>query len=129
MTITSVQIIDMFEKANDVEKKLPPAIKNGMASMRFDVVNDATEHAAWHKAKPRFIATANEIAIFEYPMLSQEERKLVWARSIRVPWHYIGSNILKCSRHTAKKRYLEVIRMLRMRILISEELTKKLPRI
>ena len=77
MTITSVQIIDMFEKANDVEKKLPPAIKNGMASMRFDVVNDATEHAAWHKAKPRFIATANEIAIFEYvlfylnPMLNQ----------------------------------------------------------
>lgn len=135
MTITSVQIIDMFEKANDVEKKLPPAIKNGMASMRFDVVNDATEHAAWHKAKPRFIATANEIAIYEYvlfylnPMLSKEERKLVWARSIRVPWHYIGSNILKCSRHTAKKRYLEVIRMLRMRILISEELTKKLPRI
>ena len=107
----------MFEKANDVEKKLPPAIKNGMASMRFDVVNDATEHAAWHKAKPRFIATATEIAIFEYvlfylnPMLSQEERKLVWARSIRVPWHYIGSNILKCSRHTAKKRYLEVIRL------------------
>lgn len=135
MSITSVQIIDMFETANEVEKKLPPAVRNGMASMRFDVVNDKTEHAAWYKVKPRFTASANEIAIFEYvlfylnPMLGEDERKMVWARSINVPWHYIGSHILKCSRHTAKKRYLEVMRMLRMRILISEELTKKLPRI
>lgn len=135
MSITSVQIIEMFETAHEVEKKLPPAIQNGMSAMRFDVVNDKTEHAAWHKAKPRFTASAKEIAIYEYclfylnPMLGQDERKMVWARSINAPWHWIGSNILKCSRHTAKKRYLETIRLLRMRILISAELTKKLPRL
>ncbi len=135
MSITSVQIIEMFETAHEVEKKLPPAIQNGMSAMRFDVVNDKTEHAAWHKAKPRFTASAKEIAIYEYclfylnPMMSQEERKMIWARSINAPWHWIGSNILKCSRHTAKKRYLETIRLLRMRILISAELTKKLPRL
>ena len=135
MSITSVQIIEMFETAHDVEKKLPPAIQNGMSAMRFDVVNDKTEHAAWHKAKPRFTASAKEIAIYEYclfylnPMMSQDERKMVWARSINAPWHWIGSNILKCSRHTAKKRYLETIRLLRMRILISAELTKQLPRL
>tara|TARA_Y100001973_G_C5138962_1_gene301887 strand:- start:669 stop:1076 length:408 start_codon:yes stop_codon:yes gene_type:complete len=135
MTVTSVQIIDMFEMAHDVEKKLPAAVQNGMSSMRFDVVNDKTEHAAWKKAKVRLTATAREIAVYEYvlfylnPMLGPEERKMVWARSIRVPWHFIGSNILKCSRHTAKKRYMETIRLLRMRILISDELTKKLPRL
>ena len=102
MSITSVQIIEMFETAHDVEKKLPPAIQNGMSAMRFDVVNDKTEHAAWHKAKPRFTASAKEIAIYEYclfylnPMMSQEERKMVWARSINAPLHWIGSNILKC---------------------------------
>ena len=135
MTVTSVQIIDMFEMAHDVEKKLPAAVQNGMSSMLFDVVNDKTEHAAWKKAKIRLTATAREIAVYEYvlfylnPMLGPEERKMVWARSIRVPWHFIGSNILKCSRHTAKKRYMETIRLLRMRILISDELTKKLPRL
>ena len=135
MTVTSVQIIDMFETAHDVEKKLPAAIRNGMATMRFDVVNDKTEHAAWYKAKPRFTATAREIEIYEYvsfylnPLLGEQERKMMWARSIRVPWHFIGSNILKCSRHTAKKRYMETVRLLRMRILINDQLTKKLPRI
>ena len=49
----------MFETAHEVEKKLPPAVRNGMASMRFDVVNDKTEHAAWHKVKPKFTASAN----------------------------------------------------------------------
>tara|TARA_B100000927_G_scaffold162692_1_gene131074 strand:- start:6211 stop:6633 length:423 start_codon:yes stop_codon:yes gene_type:complete len=135
VTVTSVQIIEMFETAHEVEKKLPAAIKNGMSSMRFEVVNEKTEHAAWKKAKPRLTATANEIAIFEFvlfylnPMLDVKERKLVWARSIKIPWHYIGSHILKCSRHTAKKRYMEIIRLLRMRILISDELIKKLPRL
>ena len=99
------------------------------------LANEKTEHAAWKKAKPRLTATANEIAIFEFvlfylnPMLDVKERKLVWARSIKIPWHYIGSHILKCSRHTAKKRYMEIIRLLRMRILISDELIKKLPRL
>ena len=66
MTVTSVQIIDMFEMAHDVEKKLPAAVQNGMSSMRFDVVNDKTEHAAWKKAKVRLTATAREIAVYEY---------------------------------------------------------------
>tara|TARA_R100001126_G_C4854033_1_gene163538 strand:- start:610 stop:1029 length:420 start_codon:yes stop_codon:yes gene_type:complete len=134
MSITSVQIIDMFETAHEVEQKLPPAVRNGMATMRFDVVNDKTEHAAWHKIKPRFVATAREIEVYEYvlfylnPLMGQQERKMVWARSIKVPWHWIGSHILKCSRHTAKKRYMETIRMLRMRILINDQLTKKIPK-
>ena len=130
MSITSVQIIDMFETAHEVEQKLPPAVRNGMATMRFDVVNDKTEHAAWHKIKPRFIATAREIDVLFYlnPLMGQQERKMVWARSIKVPWHWIGSHILKCSRHTAKKRYMETIRMLRMRILINDQLRKKIPK-
>ena len=135
MSITSVQIIEMFETATEVEKKLPPAIQNGVMTMKFDVVNDKTEHAAWSKKRLRIAASAREIAIYEYclfflnPLLSKEERKMVWARSLNAPWHWIGSNILKCSRHTAKKRYLETIRLLRMRVLISAELTKKLPRL
>ena len=62
MSITSVQIIDMFETAHEVEKKLPPAVRNGMASMRFDVVNDKTEHAAWHNTS--FLVQSLRVYVF-----------------------------------------------------------------
>ena len=129
------QIIDLFQIAHDTDKKLPGTYKTGMRSMHFEVVADKTEHRAWEKNPVRITATSNEIAIYEYclfhlnPLLSVEERKMVWARTVGAPWHWIGKNILHCSRQTAKKRYLEAIRMLRMRIVISGELMDKLPRL
>jgi len=135
MTVTSVQIIDMFQTAFDTDKKLPAVYKKGANSMRFDIVHDKSDMGAWSKQPIKISASSNEIAVYEYclfhlnPLLSVEERKMVWARTYGAPWHWIGKNILKCSRHTAKKRYLGAIRMLRMRILINEELMDKLPRL
>lgn len=135
MSITSVQIIDMFQIAYDTDKKLPSVYRQGASSMKFDIVHDSSDHNRWSKQPIKTVATSKEIEIYEFclfylgPLMSVDERKLVWARTLNAPWHWIGKNILNCSRHTAKKRYLEVIRMLRMRVSISEELMKKLPRI
>jgi hypothetical protein len=129
------QIIDLFQTAHDTDKKLPGTYKTGMRSMHFEIVADKTEHKAWDKKPIIITATSNEIAVYEYclfhlnPLLSVEERKMVWARTIGAPWYWIGKNILNCSRQTAKKRYLETIRMLRMRIVISDDLMKKLPKL
>ena len=134
MTITSVQIIDMFQIAYDTDKKLPAVYKKGASSMRFDIVHDTTDHSRWSKQPIRLTASNKEIEILEFclfylnPLMSVEERKLVWARTYNAPWHWIGKNILNCTRHTAKKKYLGVIRMLRMKISINGELMKKLPR-
>lgn len=135
MTITSTQIIDMFQIAHDTDKKLPAVYKKGANSMKFDIVPEKSDHGAWSKNPVRIAATSQEIKIYEYclfylyPIMGVQERKMIHARTFGAPWHWIGSNILKCSRHTAKKRYLETIRMLRMRIAISADLMEKLPRL
>jgi len=135
MSVTSVQIIDMFQTAYDTDKKLPAVYKKGAKAMKFEVIHDKSDQAAWSKNEIRIAASSNELRIYEYclfylnPLMSVDERKLVWARCYGAPWHWIGKNILKCSRHTAKKRYMGIIRLLRMRICIDEKLLAKLPRI
>ena len=43
MSISSVQVIDMFQTAYDTDKKLPAVFKRGANSMKFDVFKSIDE--------------------------------------------------------------------------------------
>ena len=112
--LTTSFIVELFEEAISTDKKLPPAFKKGYSHMKFDIKHDATEHAAWDKREMRVAASSKDIARYEFilfninPLLNQTERKLMWSRALRVPYHHLGKK-LKMHRHTVKQKYLETI--------------------
>tara|TARA_R100001443_G_scaffold96634_1_gene103470 strand:+ start:2101 stop:2514 length:414 start_codon:yes stop_codon:yes gene_type:complete len=132
--LTTSFIVELFEEAISTDKKLPPAYKKGYSHMKFDVKHEATEHAAWDKREMRVAASSKEIARYEFilfninPLLSKTERKLMWSRALRVPYHYLGKK-LKMHRHTVKEKYIETIIYIKYLIAYDKKLLDKFDKI
>ena len=64
--LSTQSIIDLFSDAIKTDRKLPPEYKNNLKTMKFDVVNDKTEHNAWDKRPLRIAANSKDIARYEF---------------------------------------------------------------
>ena len=132
--ISAARIVDWYEEAIDTDKKLPSAYRKGASAMQFDIVHDASDHAAWKKSEPKIVASAKQIARYEMllfninPLLTPIERKLVWSRALRVPYTHIGKK-LKMHRHTVKEKYLETIIFIKYLIAYDKKLLDMIEKI
>ena len=132
--VTAETLADWFEEAIQTDRKLPPAYRKGYSAMRFEIKHDVTEHGAAVTRRPKIAASSKQIARYEFllfhvtPMLSVEERKLVWLRGLRVPYVRIGSR-MGMHRHTVKKKYIETLVYIKLLIALDKKLFAKVDKI
>ena len=102
--------------------------------MRFDIKHDTTEHGAEVTKKPKIAASSKQIARYEFllfditPMLSKQERKIVWLRGLRVPYVRIGRK-MGMHRHTVKKKYIEALVFIKLLVALDKKLFAKIDKI
>jgi hypothetical protein len=132
--VTAETLADWFEEAIQTDRKLPPAYRKGYSAMRFEIKHDVTEHGAAVTRRPKIAASSKQIARYEFllfhvtPMLSVEERKLVWLRGLRVPYVRIGRR-MGMHRHTVKKKYIETLVYIKLLIALDKKLFAKVDKI
>ena len=132
--LTASSIIDLFADAIKTDRKLPPEYKNNMKTMNFDVVAEKSEHNAWDKRPLRLAASSKDIARYEFvlfdlnPRLQVEERTIMWAKALGLPYTKLGHK-LGMSRHQAKEKYLELIIFIKYLIAYDKKLLDKFNKI
>ncbi len=128
--LSTQSIIDLFSDAIKTDRKLPPEFKNNLKTMKFDVVNDKTEHNAWEKRPLRVAANSKDIARYEFvlfelnPRLQIEERTIMWSKAVGLPYTKLGRK-LGMSRHQVKEKYLELIIFIKYLIAYDKKLFDK----
>jgi hypothetical protein len=65
-TISAAGIVDLFAEAIETDKKLPSAYRKGASAMQFDIVHDASDHAAWKKREPKIVASAKKLKMHRH---------------------------------------------------------------
>ena len=132
--VTAETLVDWFEEAIQTDRKLPPAYRKGYSAMRFDIKHDTTEHGAAVTKKPKIAASSKQIARYEFllfditPMLSKQEREIVWLRGLRVPYVRIGRK-MGMHRHTVKKKYIEALVFIKLLVALDKKLFAKIDKI
>lgn len=102
--------------------------------MHFDVVAEKSEHNAWNKRPLRLAASSKDIARYEFvlfelnPRLEREERTIMWAKAVGLPYTKLGHK-LGMSRHQAKQKYLELIIYIKYLIAYDKKLFDKFNKI
>lgn len=133
-TISAAGIVDLFAEAIETDKKLPSAYRKGASAMQFDIVHDASDHAAWKKREPKIVASAKQIARYEFvlfninPLLTPMDRKLMWSRAMKVPYTHLAKK-LKMHRHTVKEKYLETVIFIKYLIAYDKKLLDMIDKI
>ena len=128
--LSTQSIIDLFSDAIKTDRKRPPEYKNNLKTMKFDDVNDKTEHNSWEKRPLRIAASTKDIARYEFvlfelnPRLEIEERTIMLSKAVGLPYTKLGRK-LGMSRHQVKEKYLELIIFIKYLIAYDKKLFDK----
>lgn len=116
MKLLFPKIVDIFDTAGRTERMMPNIKKPGVPKM-FDILEmsyDAKDLGFYDKKHLKLRATSKQIACWEMAidLLAKipkvENRRLVWARSMRFNWSALGRQF-GLHRVTVQRRYKSVI--------------------